>query len=129
MIECLLPRVHYLWKLNAYFMWTEKVNKIMWKSRAVIGDFGQKGIECAHFPRSLLGSSYQPIDLSDDEDALILTPISMYGDDADSEAAAPPIEEVNPLAIVPYEGPSHGADDNVNGGGDLTEPQVWVFFI
>ncbi|KAL3820385.1 hypothetical protein ACJIZ3_006290 [Penstemon smallii] len=101
-------------------------------SRGAIGDFGLKGIvttECAHFPRSLIGSSIQPIDLSaNDEDALIVSPISIHGDISNSEADAPPFEEVNPLAIVLYEGPSDGADDNVNGGGLIAEPQGCVFF-
>ncbi|KAL3813673.1 hypothetical protein ACJIZ3_014941 [Penstemon smallii] len=78
------------------------------------GYFGLK--ECAHFPHSLLGSAVQPIDLSaDDDDALVVSPIAIHADFDNSEAAAPPDEEVNPLAMVLYQG--DGAVDNVNGGG------------
>ncbi|KAL3834065.1 hypothetical protein ACJIZ3_008801 [Penstemon smallii] len=87
-------------------------------SRGATGGFGLKGIECAYFPRSLLGSSIQPIDVSaDDDDALVVAPISMMEGELSPEAAAPKSDEINPLAIVLYEGPDSGAGDHVNGGG------------
>ncbi|KAL3825379.1 hypothetical protein ACJIZ3_021408 [Penstemon smallii] len=80
--------------------------------------------QCAIFPRQLFGSPLYPIDLSaNDEDALVVSPVRVMDANHESEAAAPPSEEVNPLAIIEYDRGNAGAAGDVNGdmGGHISD--------
>ncbi|KAL3831068.1 hypothetical protein ACJIZ3_019870 [Penstemon smallii] len=47
--------------------------------------------------------------------ALVVSPVHVIDANHESEAAAPPFEEVNPLAIIVYDGGNAGAAGDVNG--------------
>ncbi|KAL3820387.1 hypothetical protein ACJIZ3_006292 [Penstemon smallii] len=52
--------------------------------------------------------------------ALLVSPIRIIDGNHESEAAAPPSEEVNPLAIIVYDGGNAG-DVNGDMGGHISD--------